>query len=250
MAGRGDAVTSRRGSVARPQGGSKALLPTPEPEPIADRLRAAEGSASRGSQEPSEGMKASAGLHHAAPAAPSAALGASSPLRFTPAPSVLEGTLSKPGPALSIFVRGLPAPQGSMTTRRGGFTDKNGKYHGAKLKASNEAELESWRGQVWTQCFAAWAGRPKIVNRCVAVDLTFYVMKSRGREPWMLDPETGLYRLAEMPDLDKLARAVLDGITFGKVWADDKLCTDLSARAYFASPPDVPPGCQIELRVL
>lgn len=137
-----------------------------------------------------------------------------------------------------------------MTTRRGGFTDRNGKYHGAQLKASNEVELNRWRGQVWTQTFNAWGDRQRITARPAAVDLTFYVMSSKKREPWMLDLETGLYFLADEPDLDKLIRAVFDGITQSKVWRDDKLAVDVHARAYFASPPSTPPGCLVNLREL
>ena len=54
---------------------------------------------------------------------------------------------------------------------------------------------------------------------------------------------------AKRPDLDKLARAVLDGLTAGGAWKDDGQVISLIATKEYAGQEDKP-GCQIEVKEL
>jgi crossover junction endodeoxyribonuclease RusA len=47
------------------------------------------------------------------------------------------------------------------------------------------------------------------------------------------------------PDLDKLARAVLDGLTMGGAWRDDSQVVRLNAAKWYLDYPDEAPGCTI-----
>lgn len=124
-----------------------------------------------------------------------------------------------------------------------------------RVMAANDEQLARWRGYVWTAARNAWGAENPPTTRPVAIDLAFYVMSNRTRRPEMRtfdEAGVALYWLAttNANDIDKLTRAVLDALTQGKVWQDDGLVVDLRARAYFASPPDTPPGVQIEMREL
>lgn len=179
------------------------------------------------------------GTHTPASAGNDRTAGCTAVQGLTPtAPSAVQGT---PLPrSVSFFVAGNPVTQGSLRVVRGRIID------------ANQAELARWRGFVWTTARAAWNFRPPILDRPVEVDLTFYVISDRRRSPLWRDPETGLYRLATVgrKDVDKLIRAVFDGITESKLWKDDGLVTEVRARAFFASPPDTPPGVLVKLREL
>lgn len=116
--------------------------------------------------------------------------------------------------------------------------------------AANDTELARWRGFVWTTARNAWgAGNPP-ASSPISLDLTFYVLSDRKRDPRWLDPEVGAYRLATrgMKDLDKLERAVLDGLTQARVYLDDGLVTSIRSSKYFAAPPDFPPGVAVVVR--
>jgi len=102
------------------------------------------------------------------------------------------------------------------------------------VQPSNKADLQPWRLQV-----AAAARRAKeqlgavwISHDPVRVDLTFTFArpKSVKTRDW-----PSVY-----PDIDKLARAVLDGLTMGEIWADDGQCVILNVtKAY----PDTAVHC-------
>jgi Holliday junction resolvase RusA-like endonuclease len=49
------------------------------------------------------------------------------------------------------------------------------------------------------------------------------------------------------PDLDKLARAVLDGLTEGGAWLDDSQVIRLQVQKVYADEQNLP-GCDIEIR--
>lgn len=233
----------RAGSLARPLDGPKesptwAILPS---RTMASRRSVSAGELAHSETgnvgRPGFGSAAQASNDVAAPSARSR--GRTGPTtRATPRAAELASGNDARG--VTFFVRGQPIPQGSLRSFRG------------RIVAANEAELKRWRGFVWTSARNAWGDRPPIVDRAVEVEVTFYVISDRRRSPLWLEPETGLYRLATSGanDVDKLTRAVFDGITESKLWKDDGLVTEVRARAYFASPPDTPPGALVKLREL
>jgi len=121
--------------------------------------------------------------------------------------------------AIVLKVRGTPVPQGSMTCVGGGA----GRPH--NVQPSNKSELYAWRNQVAAAAriakekFGAFISHDPVQ---VNLTITFERPKSVTRD-W-----PSVY-----PDIDKLARAVLDGLTAGEIWADDGQCVILNvAKAY------------------
>ncbi len=232
MAGTGEGD----GTFARPLDGPKAIALSGDVlfEPaVVDSIGAGRGTrtpASAGNDRPA-GCTAVQGL---TPTAPSAVQG---PIAST---ARAGSNAPDPGRCVSFFVAGQPETQGSLRTMRGRIID------------ANDKALARWRGFVWTTARAAWDFRPPILDRAVEVDLTFYVISDRRRSPLWWDPDAKLYRLATVgrKDVDKLVRAVFDGITESKLWKDDGLVFEVRARKFFASPPDTPPGVLVKLRVL
>lgn len=122
--------------------------------------------------------------------------------------------------AIVLKVRGTPVPQGSMTCVGGG----PGRPH--NVQPSNKPELSAWRNKVAAaakqaveQLHAGWVAQDP-----VRVDLTITVERPKSvTRDW-----PSVY-----PDIDKLARAVLDGLTAGEIWNDDGQCVVLNVvKAY------------------
>lgn len=123
---------------------------------------------------------------------------------------------------LRLFVPGTPVPQGSKTAyvvgKRAVVADANGKA------------LKPWRKTVTAAAVTALAGRPALRDEPVAVVLQFRFVrpKSVRRE----HPHV-------KPDIDKLARAVLDGLTDAGVWGDDSQVIDLHPTKAYAAEAGV-----------
>lgn len=104
----------------------------------------------------------------------------------------------------TFWVDGVPQPQGSKTAfvvkGRAVVVDKNPKL------------LKPWRAAIASAAREAWAGRPLIDGPVmVTVSFRFVPGESVRRE-----------YPSVRPDLDKLLRALMDGIgDAGCVWADD-----------------------------
>lgn len=149
-----------------------------------------------------------------------------------------------------LKVKGTPVPQGSMTCVGGGTrTSKTGKAIAAhNVQASNKDDLYPWRNKI---AAAARLARDRfgafISHDPVRVDLTITLERPKTvTRDW-----PSVY-----PDVDKLMRAVLDGLTAGEIWADDgqaiggmiwKTYPDMAAHCPF--PEDVldVPGVTIRL---
>lgn len=152
--------------------------------------------------------------------------------------------------SIVLKVRGTPVPQGSMTCVGAGMrTNKKGKQVAAhNVQPSNKDDLHPWRIQV---AAAARLAKEKfgafISHDPVRVDLTFTFARPKSvTRDW-----PSVY-----PDVDKLMRAVLDGLTAGEIWGDDgqaiggliwKTYPDMAANCPF--PEDVldVPGVTIRL---
>ena len=142
---------------------------------------------------------------------------------------------------LAIRVPGIPVPQGSMR----GFV-RGGKV---ALTGDNPA-LRSWRRDV-TDAFLA-AGKITTAGPLWVV-LEFAVLRPRGhfgtgRNALNVRPTAPGWP-ATRPDIDKLARAILDAGTVAGIWLDDGQVVVLEARKIFATSGH-PPGVFIRVEAL
>lgn len=137
--------------------------------------------------------------------------------------------------AIQVFVAGRPAPQGSK------------RYLGVKggkgITVESSTAVAPWRADVRedVQRWCVDAGVPCPVfdkTEPVHVELNF-VMPRPASAPKRSTPPA-----VKRPDIDKLARAVLDAISSAGVWCDDSQVTHLvvSKRIAFAGERS---GCHI-----
>jgi len=125
-----------------------------------------------------------------------------------------------------IVVRGTPAPQGSKRHVGGGRMIEMSKAVGP------------WREAVRSQCQLRMEKSGLIpALDAVAVEIDFYMPRPKSTPKRVLWP-------AKRPDIDKLARAVLDGLTEGGAWLDDSQVVRLRVEKHYADAP-YPPGCTI-----
>lgn len=127
---------------------------------------------------------------------------------------------------LRVWVPGVPQAQGSMAM----FTDKSGK----KYLTSANSKLKGWRDEIARRVKGYGPGFT--TNGPVKLVLIFYLPKPPSVKrvlPWC------------RPDLDKLARAVCDGITDAGVWGDDGRVVELCAEKIYAKKE---PGVYIRIK--
>lgn len=117
-----------------------------------------------------------------------------------------------------FVVDGVPVPQGSKTIGRGG-----GKVW---LRDANAGRLKPWREKVAT------AARETGSRFDGPVTVTLIFTMPRPKRPRFKFP-------AVKPDLDKLERAVFDGLTDGGLIADDALVVEVWARKEYGPEPHV-----------
>ena len=118
---------------------------------------------------------------------------------------------------VSFFIEGVPVPQGSKTV-----SQAKGR---AWLRDANAKRLKPWRHVVATHADLG------VTFDCpVTVTLSFVLPKPK-RPRWTVP--------AVKPDLDKLTRAVLDGLTDGGLVADDARVVDLIVRKRYPTPGDL-----------
>ena len=117
--------------------------------------------------------------------------------------------MSQPG-VYEFFVEGTPVPQGSMNVFNGRIVHQKPK------------ELTAWRNAIGSACRAIMSP----MEGAVEVNITFLLHRPRTvtrREPHV------------RPDVDKLARAALDGLT-GAAFQDDAQVVRLSACKAYGIP--------------
>jgi crossover junction endodeoxyribonuclease RusA len=125
-----------------------------------------------------------------------------------------------------IIVRGTPAPQGSKRHVGGGRMIEMSKAVGP------------WREAVRAQTQQAM-NHLVPAEGPVTVFIEFYLARPKSLPKKVTAP-------ARRPDLDKLGRAVLDGLTDGGAWLDDGQVIRLMMTKFYAGE-DNPPGCKIEI---
>jgi crossover junction endodeoxyribonuclease RusA len=131
---------------------------------------------------------------------------------------------------LSLFVPGHPAPQGS----------KRHVGNGRMIESSKA--LKPWRESIrWA--VLAERGESELKTGPVGVLLTF-VMPRPASTPKRRTPPA-----VKRPDIDKLARALLDAIGSAGIWTDDSQVTELWATKRLAEIGETP-GVHITVRTL
>lgn len=123
--------------------------------------------------------------------------------------------------AVTFTVRGLPVPQGSVRAFMAG---------GRARVATKSAPLMAWRTAIATAGGTAMGERPVLAGP-VVVRATFSVPRPASAPRRVLVPAT-------RPDLDKLARALLDALT-GVVLRDDSQVVDLVLGKRYGTAPGV-----------
>jgi len=109
---------------------------------------------------------------------------------------------------INFFVDGLPVPQGSMKVIHGRIIHNKG------------SELAAWRSAIALTARNKGA-RPH--TDAVAIEMTFYMPKPRTVK--RAEPSVA-------PDLDKLIRAVLDGLTAIAYRDDGQVTSIVAQKAY------------------
>ena len=111
-------------------------------------------------------------------------------------------------PVLDVFVAGLAAPQGSK------------RHVGRGVMIESSKAVKPWREDVRGACLAVWAAAAEgaalgPLDCPVSVEIEF-VRKRPASTPKRRTPAA-----TTAPDVDKLARAVLDAVGSAGVWVDD-----------------------------
>ncbi|MDV6276393.1 RusA family crossover junction endodeoxyribonuclease [Rhodococcus erythropolis] len=133
---------------------------------------------------------------------------------------------------ISFFVEGRPAPQGSK------------RYVGRGRMVESSRHLKPWRHDIRNEAEAnqmAFAGCDLAYDGPVRLRLEFVMLRPKAT------PKTRTPPAVKRPDLDKLTRAVFDGIT-GTLITDDSQVVDLQATKRIANI-DEPCGVHITLRI-
>lgn len=136
---------------------------------------------------------------------------------------------------IEIIVLGTPAPQGS------------------KRHVGNGRMIEMSKAVgPWREAVRAETQRKVTMPLAGPVAVRVWFMLKRpnghcrtGRNAHLLR-DGAPARPAGTPDLDKLIRAVLDGLTQGGAWKDDAQVVTITAAKHYADQG--PPGCKIEIR--
>lgn len=135
---------------------------------------------------------------------------------------------------MRIEVRGLPAPQGS----------KRHVGHGRMVESSKA--VGPWREAVRAETQHTMDGRASLTGPLqVIIDFHLPRPKSHMAARGGLRPSAPPWP-AGKPDLDKLARAALDGLTSGGAWLDDAQVVTLIARKSYADDQH-PPGMRARI---
>lgn len=116
---------------------------------------------------------------------------------------------------LAFTVYGLPRPQGSKVA-----------YGKGRLADSNAEVLKPWREAVKHAALEARDGRLPMEGP-LRLTVAFYLPRPASAPKRVIWP-------AKKPDVDKLLRAAMDGLTDGGAWGDDAQVVKVVAVKKFA----------------
>ena len=127
---------------------------------------------------------------------------------------------------VTIVVIGTPAPQGSK------------RLVGKGRMIESSKKVAPWRQAVVYACQLADASSLNYTAP-VRVDITFRLQRPKGHygAGGMVKPSSPIYP-AVKPDLDKLVRSTLDGLTDAAVFRDDSQVVELHARKSYCTGGD------------
>jgi Holliday junction resolvase RusA-like endonuclease len=147
---------------------------------------------------------------------------------------------------IEVFVPGQPVPQGSKTA----YVSKS---TGRPVVVDKDVRLPQWRMKITAHCLDQYAdllagGFVLPLTGAVGARITFRMPRPQshygtGKNSHLLKPSAPKYP-AKMPDLDKLLRAVFDGITDARLWEDDGQVVNVSTMKLYADA-DHPVGVTI-----
>jgi len=132
---------------------------------------------------------------------------------------------------VDFFVAGDPVPQGSVRA----FTPKRG---GRPILTSDNRGLKGWRNRIATE---AQRASDSMTSGPVMVEAHFRLVRPKSRPRRDQWPD-------RKPDVDKLLRAVLDGLTGILIEDDNQVCSAVAFKTY--ATPGEQPGARIVLRPL
>lgn len=156
---------------------------------------------------------------------------------------------------ISFTVRGIPAPQGSKRVVPSGRGGRGRAFH---VIESSTDRVKGWRSDVRDAAMAAVDNSPLAASGPlpgpIAVELAFRFPRPKGHYL----PANSRRPIAELrvdapvwpaspPDIDKLARSVLDALT-QLVFVDDSQVVDLGIRKRYADGEG--PGVTVTVRDL
>lgn len=129
--------------------------------------------------------------------------------------------------SLRFTAHGAPTPQGSVNA----FPTKGGR--GVRVVSKTPALVE-WRETVRHAAELALGEGWEVQDDPAMVNITFYLPRPKNA------PKTRDILPKKNLDLDKLVRAIFDGMTAAGVWTDDSRAVGLTTFKFFAVGPDLP----------
>lgn len=141
---------------------------------------------------------------------------------------------------VSFWVPGTPVPQGSKRA----FVNKS---TGRPVITDADVRLPEWRMKITAHALTAIQHHTRALDYPldgpVGCRIDFIIQRpmshyGTGRNHDTLKPSSPKYP-ARMPDLDKLLRAVFDGITDAQVWRDDGQVVWVQTTKTYGAKPGV-----------
>lgn len=157
---------------------------------------------------------------------------------------------------LTFTVLGKCEPQGSATafvptTKNGQPIRREGGSIVVNITSDNPA-LKKWRGEIEKAARRAWGARPPIEEESLYVEVCFFLKRPEGhwrsgRNAHLLKDDAPAHPIT-IPDVDKLLRAILDGMS-GVVYKDDALVTKAPPEKRYAVPSEGNDGRGVRVMV-
>jgi Holliday junction resolvase RusA-like endonuclease len=132
---------------------------------------------------------------------------------------------------IHLVILGVPEPQGST---RAFAIKRKGQPTGQVVVTSSNKKVKPWRQQVGWVAKEAMKGAPFYDEAPISLNMNFYFQKPKSLrgEAWAK---------VTKPDVDKLARAILDSLT-GILYRDDSQVIGLDAQKSYDAVPRVEIG--------
>jgi Holliday junction resolvase RusA-like endonuclease len=133
----------------------------------------------------------------------------------------------------------VPVPQGSHKSVPTGWhvSKRTGQRERTHQIVDSNRGLPAWRRKVLSAAVRAWQGRPPMDGEVLVVLWFGFVRpENQRRASGELRPDVPKMKRTA-PDIDKLARAVLDALTeAGVIQSDARVCGLIALKGYTPSP--------------